>query len=336
MPLVKFVEKHFAILCVLAVVVGLGWPALGLRPTADIIAVLERLLLPFLAGILFFTGLKLDFAAAGRELRRPALLVYLWLMLMIVLPLGMWALARVILPDFALGVLILAAMPAGMACATMSDIVRGNISLAMVLILITSLLCPITVPLLTRLVVGPGGGGAMGYLLRQSAFLAITLFSPVAAAWLVRRAAPKFVARHREKYTGLSITSLVLLIVSIMSTVSDRTIDLLRAEPLRVGGIALFCVGFTAFFYLAGFWLTPWRAMTDRAAIAICAAYVNNGLAMVFANRFWVDRVGVEAILPAILLEAPMVLAIPIVRAILARRERSAGADVTARRPPPA
>lgn len=334
MPLVKFVEKHFAILCVLAVVVGLGWPALGLRPTADIIAVLERLLLPFLAGILFFTGLKLDFAAAGRELRRPALLVYLWLMLMIVLPLGMWALARAILPDFALGVLILAAMPAGMACATMSDIVRGNISLAMVLILITSLLCPITVPLLT-LVVGAGDNGDAGsFLLQRAGFLAATLLSPVAAAWLVRRAAPKFVARHREKYTGLSITSLVLLIVSIMSTVSGDTINLLLDRPLRVSGLGLFIVGFTVIFYLVGFWLTPWRAMTDRAAVAICAAYVNNGLAMVFAKQFWGDRV--EVILPAILLEAPMVLAIPVVRAILARRERSTGPDVTARRPPPA
>ncbi|MCG3181926.1 MAG: hypothetical protein BIFFINMI_04372 [Phycisphaerae bacterium] len=314
----RFFERQFALVCVTAVALGLGLPALHLPGTAAVVEAGKRFSLPLLAGILFFTGLKLDFATALRELRRPLLLVYLAAMLLLALPLGMWALARWLLPDFALGVLILAAMPAGMACATMSDIVRGNASLAMVLTLLTSLACPLTVPLAIGLVWSGGhGSGGAGFLLRQSLFLAATLFSPMAAAVIVRRVAPAFVARHREQYTGLSIVSLALLIVTIMASVSDQTLGLVRSAPWRVGGLVLFILAFTAIFYAVGFWLTPWRPMTDRAAVSICSAYVNNGLALVFARTFWVDRIGVESMLPAILLEAPMVLAIPLIARIL-------------------
>ncbi len=316
----KLVEKYFWAICVVVTLLGLLAPAVG-APFRPLITFL-------LAGILFFTGLKLDFAAAVREFRRPGLQLYVAAMVLVVLPLVAWLAARWLVPAFAVGVLIMAAMPAGMATSSLTDIVRGNAALALVVTLVSSLLCPLVVPVVIGLATGglTEGGGA--YLVRRTGFLAAILFAPLAAAWLVRRLFPALVARHREAFTGLSIVSLALLILGAMSLTSADALELLRRSPRQAVGLIVFLFGFSVVMHLIGYVMAPWRPPADKAALSITTAYVNNGLAIVFAKAFFVARFGVEAMLPSILLEVPMVLAILPVKSYLAR--------VTSREGPPA
>jgi predicted Na+-dependent transporter len=133
----------------------------------------------------------------------------------------------------------------------------------------------------------------------------------------VRRLFPAAVERHRQGLTGLSILSLTLLIMAIMASVSGRFKALIGQHPWSAVGLLLFMGLFSASMHLAGYFLAPWRPVGDRAAVSINSAYVNNGLAMVFATTFF--KGNDFAVLPAIFLEIPMVLAILPLRAWVAR-----------------
>jgi len=314
----KFVERYFWAFHVTATLLGVFAPALcaPLRPLAKV----------FLGGILFFTGLKLDFRAAWKELARPGLIIYAAIMMLVVLPLAVWGMALLALPEeFAAGVLIVAAMPAGLAGASLADIAKGNAALALVVTLVTSLACPLVAPWVIEMGTGQAAGAGWSFLGEQAAFLAVILFVPMAAAYLVRRTVPRTVERHRESYTGLAMISLSLLILAAVSGTSEDIISLLCEQPGRAAALAGVMVAFSALLHLAGYFLAPWRPAADRAALSVNAAYVNNGLAIVFAIEFFKPLLGAAAVLPAIFLEIPMVLAILPLRAWVTRRGRDPG-----------
>ncbi|MFH1021984.1 MAG: bile acid:sodium symporter [Planctomycetota bacterium] len=313
MPAIRLVETWFWAVCILAVLTGLFIP--WAAPFGNTWAIRF-----FLGGILFFTGLKTDFRAAWRELSRPWLVIYVTAMVMVALPLALWGAARAVLPQFALGILIVAAMPAGMAGSSLTDIAGGNAALALVNTLATSLACPLITPWVIRFATGGAGEAGSGYLLGQSLFLAAILFIPTAAAFFVRRTFPGWVERRRGALTGLSILSLSFLIIGAMASVSADFRALAREKPAAAAGLFGFMFLFSAFFHLAGYWLAPWRPLADRAAISVSTAYVNNGMAVVFATTFFKETFGAAAVVPGIFLEIPMVLAILPLRAWVARK----------------
>jgi BASS family bile acid:Na+ symporter len=240
------------------------------------------------------------------------------MMMMVVLPLAVYGAARLALPPaLAVGVLIVAAMPAGTACSSLTDVVGGNAALALLGTLLTSLVCPLAAPWVIRLGCGQAGGEGMLFLLRQSAFLAAILFVPLGLAFAVRRGFPAFVKRRREVFGALSIVALGLLIFGAMASVSADFWELVGTRPRLALGLFAFMCGFSATLHLAGYFLAPWRPLPDRAALSVNAAYVNNGLAIVFAAEFFraIPELGASAVLPAILLEAPMALALVPLRA---------------------
>ena len=99
--------------------------------------------------------------------------------------------------------------------------------------------------------------------------------------------------------------------------------DLVRESPWLALRLFLFMCGFSAFMHLVGCFLAPWRPVADRAAISVNTAYVNNGLAIAFAVEFFRHtEMGAAAVLPAILLEAPMAVALVPLKMWVARRSR--------------
>ncbi len=314
----SIVERWFWAFCILAVLVGLFFPQVGMP--------IGRLFKFLLGSILFFTGLRLDFRAAGRELKRPWMVLYASAMMLVVLPLGLYGLARLLLPaPLAFGVLIVAAMPAGTACSSLTDIVKGNAALALVGTLVTSLACPLVTPWVIQLASGLAIGGGLVFLAKQALFLAAILFLPLGAALVVRRLLPEFTNRHRDAFIGFAMVALFLLILGAMASVSGDFKALLRQSPVQAAGLFFFMGFFSAILHLVGYYLAPWRSLSDRAALSVNTAYVNNGLAIVFGTEFFkpIAQLGAGAVLPAILLEIPMTLMILALKGWVAHRQRS-------------
>jgi len=302
----KLAEKHFCLICVAATLGGLFVPVIG-RPFVPYLSVL-------LMGILYLTCLKLDLARVASHLGRPARLVWMVLLVLVAVPFIEWGLAAVFVPGFALGVLLLASMPSGMATASLIDVSGGDTELGLVMTTVTSLVCPVTVPLLMSLAspetIPPSE------ILRRVGMLAIYILAPGAAAVVTRRLLPKWVERNTHNFTGGAIVALGLLIVAAMSKCSEPAL----ADPLRSLGLLLFLsIAFTALLSVIGYFAIPRARLRERKALAVSTGYVNNALAIVFAAQFYPDEPEVQ--LPAVILELPMVLAVAVVKRIGAKEE---------------
>lgn len=313
----KFIESWFGVFCVLAALTGLFLAAIG-DPLSGAIKFM-------LGGILFFTGLKLDFSAAFNELIRPRMVVYLAIMRLIVLPIVMYQIASLLLPlPLAIGVLIVAAMPSGNSCSALTDIVRGNAAMALVGTVVTSMLCPVVTPWIIKLCCGYETSGGLIFLFKQAAFLALILFVPLCAALLLRKLFPKPIERRRNLWSILAMVSLFLLICGSLALVREDFTGMIRSAPLQAVGLCAFMCFFSVFFHTVGYLMAPWRPVPDRVAVSVNIAYVNNGLAIVFAVEFFrqIPEIGAAAVLPAILLEIPMDLAIIPLKAFASRHQK--------------
>ncbi|HHN47021.1 MAG TPA: hypothetical protein ENN09_06220 [Planctomycetes bacterium] len=295
----SLLEKNFIPACLIAIAAGLAWPAPGLKAAFLLTLVLVL--------ILFFTALRVDFSAVRGHLEKPLALSLSVFLLMFVFPLAFYAVSRAIIPRYSLGLLVMAAMPAGMASTALAVACGGEGAMALAVTLLTSLAAPLSVPLLVNLSgeAPPGEISArMLTMLRQSIMLAATLLLPMAAAYVLKKYRPELVRRHRTAYGGLAIAALALLIWIAMSigaqtVFSDKTSSIV---------LLLYLFGYSGAFHLLGYFMLPHIPARRRIALSVNTAYVNNALAIVFAREFFPDRP--EVMLPAVLLELPMTVAL--------------------------
>ena len=316
------VERYFWVFILGAKILGLAFPPVLRLVAPDdlaapVVEVLGRLMLPFLIGILYFTCLKIDLSEVLGQVRRPMRHAYLAAMLLVVAPVAAYAAVGRWVEGWQLGILLFLAMPVGMASATLVGLCGGSAELALVATTVTSLLCPITVPLVVYFITGRQLEIALWdwsqplSVVRMFAMLATVIVVPFGAAYLTRKLARGFVARHRDAFPAMAILSLSLLAFCIMASNSDFVL----ANLGQVGMLLAVVSGLTFILYLGGYWLLPRASVEERVAASVCTAYVNNGLAIVFAYQFF----SAQAALPAVLVSFPMVFSIVPVRHIARR-----------------
>lgn len=262
-----------------------------------------------LGGVLYFTFLKVSPSAVRNELKRPFAgwrLLGLVLLKLLVLP-GLIFAASLWLPvDDALGLLVLAAMPAGMSSVAFTDVHRGNVSLALLVLLATSLLSPVSVPVSLELprMLGLTRAHALSTseIVDRVGYIAVLLGVPFGFAQLSRRAAASWVARHQSRFTPLALTCLLVLIFLATTATRARWFEQGLGGFLRVlGAVSVTSLAFLGAGALAG----RFMSREDAVAFGCNAVYVNNGLAVAYALAFYPERTGV--VLPCILITVPMV-----------------------------
>ncbi|MGE0323487.1 MAG: bile acid:sodium symporter [Polyangiaceae bacterium] len=262
-----------------------------------------------LGAVLYFTCLKVSPRAVLVELRRPLAkrrLGALILVKLLGLPALVFALSSWLPEDDSLGLLILAAMPAGMSSVAFADVQRGNVALALLVLLTTSLLSPLSVPLsleLPRLV-----GATHAHALSASevaarvGYIALLLGVPFTGAQITRVAAAPWVNRHQARFTPLALLCLLGLIFLATTATRTRWFEQGVSGLLGVlGMVSVASVAFLATGALAGRVLRR----DDAVAFGCNCVYVNNGLAVAYALAFYPERAGV--VLPCILITVPMV-----------------------------
>jgi bile acid:Na+ symporter, BASS family len=286
---------------------------------------LLRPLIPvFLGGILFCTALKVPLGDVVTQLhpRNFLALTLLAILKLVVLGGVGWLVAQLIAPEWALGAALVMAMPAGLSSPAMADLYRGHVGFALVFTLITSILAPLSIPLLIT-ILDPGTTIDAQVLLGRAAYILILLAAPMTLAQIVRRLAPQFVQRHYGRWGyGAVLSSCVLIFVSISSNrgawAHYPAVDLVM--PLVVCTVAL-SVSLVSSIAIARWWRGP-----EGVAYGFCCLWLNNGLAVAFADRFYHGNAGV--ILPAILMQPPIVLSVAILGRWWQARQRHLAAQV--------
>lgn len=259
----------------------------------------------FLGGILFCTALKVDLAALLGALRGRSQ----WLRLLgaagiklVLLPLIGWGICRVVAPDWALGMLVVMAMPAGLSSSAMADLYRANVPFALACTGVTSALCPITIPLLIQ-AFDPVADIDPRMLAGRAGYIILLLATPLILAQLVRRFAPELVRRHYGRWGyGAVLSSCLLIFVSISSN-RHAWEQLPATQLLLVLALCGICLLVAA---AAGVIAHGWLVAGEAAALGFCCLWMNNSLAIAFCDRFYHGNGAM--ILPAVLMQVPIII----------------------------
>jgi predicted Na+-dependent transporter len=257
-----------------------------------------------LGGILYFTCLKLplhEVVGAITDRTRWRQVSWMTAIKLLVLPLVAWAMALVIAPQWAPGVLLVCAMPAGLSSIAFTDIVKGNHVLALLLVLAGSMLCPLSVPGLL-LALGPSTHLDPTVVMERAGYILTLLTVPFILAQLTRRFAHAVVVRHHQRWgAGAVISSCLLGLVSVLV---NRDLWAAWTISQLLTPLALVCF-LSACILVFGWWIQRLIGEHDAKAFTCGCAYMNNGLAIAFAVRFFHDDP--TMVLPAVLMQIPMI-----------------------------
>ena len=278
-----FIANNQILLVLTAMIAGILFPQ-----TFKFLAPLST---PLLILIFFTSSLRLQLQELIGYAKDWRLLILSNVMMLFAMPILMWLPTHFFAPDWALAFLIVGAMPTGLTIALIADLFGGKTSLAMLVSVTTSLLAPITVPIVFLLVLGQSVAIPV-FSLFSSLFLTIVV--PFLTAMLVKTKAPAFVKKHDLLWRESSLIIFGLLIAGIVA-------DTVEGAPLSLGwdemGIVTIMMIFMGGIAWLGYALTTWRIPAERITIALCMVYMNNTLALYVGDRFFHEQLVVPKLL---------------------------------------
>lgn len=235
----------------------------------------------FLMVLFFLSFLTVRLDEIGTILRRsPGVIAGFTLFKLVLLPGAVYFLFLFLAPAYAPSALLLAAVSTGVTAPFISNVVGGNSALVMVLVVVTSPLVPLTLPLLAELFLGQTVDLSFSGMIRM---LATVIFVPIAAVEILRRWAPRTLPPLLKWNYPISLVLFVLINLGVFS----RYADFFRREPALLAEAAGVAMLLAALFALPGCLLFRRGPVADRLAGAVAACNINNVLVIVFASRFF-------------------------------------------------
>ncbi len=207
-------------------------------------------------------------------------IIYLSLIKLIVLPLCVYFLFRVFCPSYSIAALLLTGISTGVVAPFISTLVKANVNLVLVMVVISSLLVPFTLPALVKILLGRSVEISFLGMMR---ILSIVIFVPILVIEVLRRFAPVMLDSIMKRRYPISLVIFAIINLGVFSRYSDffyqNPLIILEATFIAIllGGIYL-VVGITAL------WKAP---VENQLASAISLGNMNNVLVLVFASEFF-------------------------------------------------
>lgn len=247
---------------------------------------------PLLVTVFFTSSLRLSLKELTGYLKDWRMLLIATLFMLVVIPLALFVPTNYLAPDWALALLILGAMPTGMTIALIADYFGGKTALALLITAATSLLAPLTIPLVFKVAVGT-------YVpipvLSMFWSLFVTIVLPLVLALVVKQAAPALVKRHDTLWREISVLAFGILITGITANSTGNTTIDFSWHDLVVVALSTLWLGALTW---VSYDLVSWRTPSERVTIALCMVYLNNTLALFVADKFFAS----QHLLPKLLL----------------------------------
>jgi bile acid:Na+ symporter, BASS family len=283
MKINDLIEKYFWLFLMAGIIVGL-WNPLPFRVFP---AFLPKLLLGMM---LFLVFLKIDSLQILENIRNYKLMIYISFVYMILIPVFFFFSIRIFNPDLAIGILLLTAMPAGVSTPALTDIVKGNVPLSMSLTIVTQMISPFTVPLLFWLINLHGHSVDKLLMLKD---MAIIVFLPMIFSQLIKKYFPLTIKKTQHLFTSLNV---LLLFTFVYLAISSQRNHILENPVGLVWKIAVLYMVFILL-HIIGYLICFKQKKENRITVAIGAAYMNNGMAIVLATSYFKPEVLVLTVL---------------------------------------
>ena len=219
-PMLGSKEVVLLVVITLASVAGLVWP----EP-----ATVFSPYLSYLMGcMLFFAFLKIAPRDVWNALKlRPGALLVLGGLKLVVIPALVYLAALAVVPEYALALLLLSGTATGVSAPFFTSVAGGNVALTLVMAAATSLILPLSLPLMCQVM---AGHSFEFDLLGMALLLSAIIFLPLAAVWLGRLILPGALNRLGKVSYPLSL--------GVMSVINfgafGRYADYLTGNPAQV------------------------------------------------------------------------------------------------------
>ena len=201
-------------------------------------------------------------------------------MKLVILPVVLFYIFYYIAPAYALSALLLTGISTGVVAPFISNMVRGNSSLVLVVVVITSALAPFTLPLLIKIIAARQMEISFFSMLRM---LALVIFVPIIAVEALRRLTPRLIAPLMKMQFPVSL----LLFALINLGVFYRYAPFFKKEPSIIILASLVAAGLGAIYCVIGIFFFWKSSLTNQLAGAVMLGNLNNVLVIVFSSQFF-------------------------------------------------
>ena len=278
-----FIEKYFWLFLIAGIALGL-WNPLSLNLSTPF---LPKMLLGIM---LFLVFLKIDALEILENIRNYKLMAYIASVYMLIIPVSFYFIFNFFDPELAIGILLLTAMPAGVSTPALADIVKGNASLSMSLAIVSQMLAPFTVPLLFWLIDLNNHSIDKLLMLKD---MALIVFLPMIISQIVKKYFPLSIKKTQHLFTSLNV---LLLFSFVYFAISSQRNVLLGNPANLIRDIVILYLVFIIL-HVIGYMICFRQKKENRIAVAIGAAYMNNGLAIVLAASYFKPEILVLMVL---------------------------------------
>ena len=257
----------------------------------------------FLMGLFFLSFLSIR-PDAIRNLftGSPAMLLSFSAFKILILPVVIYFIFTVVAPAYAASALLLSAISTGVTAPFISNLVRGNTALVMVMVMVTSPLVPFTVPVLVKLLLSRSVEISFMEMIQM---LSLVIFVPIAVVEILRKTAPRLIAGFVKVNYPVSLLLFALINLGVFS----KYADFFHQEPATIITATLVAMMLCAIYAVLGILFFMKRPIEDRIAGAVSVGNMNNVLVVVFSSHFFSPlepTVAALYLLPYFILIIPM------------------------------
>ena len=231
--------------------------------------------------VLFMSFLRLDFKSLVRVTPGGAFEVLFWTAVkLIVVPVAAWCLAMLTYPQMALPVLLLSAAPVGVTAPFFADVLGANMHRVLQMVVASSLLAPLAIPFLVRVLMGAEITLPFAVLMRSLMFI---LFIPMGLAFVVRLVAPRLVVLLGKVQYPLNLAIFFTINLGVFAKYADFLLS--QRDKVLLAILTAFVLALA--YVLAGFYLARVSRHLEGLTGGVGMTYINNVMIVVFAADFF-------------------------------------------------
>ncbi|MFH0824475.1 MAG: bile acid:sodium symporter [Pseudomonadota bacterium] len=241
----------------------------------------QPVLVYFMMTLLFLSFLRIDFSVllntSGPMITRLAGLVA---MKLLVLPAGLYYLTKLVLPDYAVPVLLLSGISTGVVAPFIATLVGADVPFVLRMVIVSSVLVPFTLPVLVKALAGAEIVIPLEVMMR---LLAMVIFIPMAAVILLRRCRPSVIERIVSAQYVVSVTFFGIINLGVFSKYSD----FFFRNPVELVVSVALAYALSAVYFATGLLLGRGAGLSERLAASVGLGIMNNVLVIVFSSKYF-------------------------------------------------
>jgi BASS family bile acid:Na+ symporter len=232
--------------------------------------------------VLFLSFLRIDFRTLTAITRKDCIEVGMWSITKLgIMPVVCWTAARMIVPSYALPVLLLSGISTGVVAPFISNLLDTDTTRAVQLVVVTSLLVPLTLPAWVEVLMGQEISISFTHMAQ---LLFLIVFTPMATVALGRRIVPGPLEQLNRLQYPVSVALFFTINLGVFASYSA----FLRAHKGEVILALAIAFALAVLYSFVGLGVGRLgRGYVDGVTGAVSLTMVNSLLVIVFSARFF-------------------------------------------------